>query len=68
LWQSQYMAQAGLRLAILLPQLPEYWDYRCVPPCSTLVILSLLVTFILSLGPCSKCTAFLGPPQCALPS
>jgi hypothetical protein len=27
------VAQAGLKLTILLPQPPEYWDYRCMPPC-----------------------------------
>jgi hypothetical protein len=26
-----YVAQARLELAILLPQLPKYWDYRSVP-------------------------------------
>jgi hypothetical protein len=27
---STHTAQAGLELAILLPQPPKYWDYRCV--------------------------------------
>jgi hypothetical protein len=30
--ESHYVAQAGLRLTILLPQSPEGWDYRCVLP------------------------------------
>jgi hypothetical protein len=29
---SHYIAQAGLELSILLPQPPECWDYRHVPP------------------------------------
>jgi hypothetical protein len=29
---SQYVAQTGLQLAILLPQPPECWDYRRAPP------------------------------------
>jgi hypothetical protein len=28
----RFVAQACLELTILLPQSPEYWDYRCVPP------------------------------------
>jgi hypothetical protein len=27
-----YVAQAGLKLSIFLPQPPECWDYRYVPP------------------------------------
>jgi hypothetical protein len=30
---THYVAQAGLKFVILLPQPPEYWDYRPVPPC-----------------------------------
>jgi hypothetical protein len=37
--ESHYVAQANLeftqaalQLPILLPQLPECWDYRCKPP------------------------------------
>jgi hypothetical protein len=26
-----YVSHGGLKLMILLPQLPEYWDYRYVP-------------------------------------
>jgi hypothetical protein len=26
-----YVAQAGLKLMILLPQSPRCWDYKCVP-------------------------------------
>jgi hypothetical protein len=29
---SPYVAQAGLKFMILLPQPPECWDYRCVAP------------------------------------
>jgi hypothetical protein len=29
---SAYVAQAGFKFVILLPQLPECWDYRYVPP------------------------------------
>jgi hypothetical protein len=29
---SHYVALAGLKLTILLPPPPEYWDYRCEPP------------------------------------
>jgi hypothetical protein len=29
---SLYVAQAGFELSILLPQLPECWDYRCALP------------------------------------
>jgi hypothetical protein len=25
--------QAGLKLSILLPQLPTCWGHTCVPPC-----------------------------------
>lgn len=28
-----YIARTALKLSVLLPQLPEYWPYRCVPPC-----------------------------------
>jgi hypothetical protein len=30
--RAHYIAQVGLKLAILLPQPPECWDYRCAPP------------------------------------
>jgi hypothetical protein len=30
--ESCYVTQAGLRLRILLPHPPEYWDYRSAPP------------------------------------
>jgi hypothetical protein len=30
--QSLHVAQAGLKLEILLLQAPECWDYRCAPP------------------------------------
>jgi hypothetical protein len=29
---SHCEAQTGLDLAILLPQPPKCWDYKCVPP------------------------------------
>jgi hypothetical protein len=29
--RSCFAVQAGLELAVLLPQLPKCWDYRCVP-------------------------------------
>jgi hypothetical protein len=29
---SCYVAQTSLKIRILLPQSPEYWDYRHVPP------------------------------------
>jgi hypothetical protein len=28
---SHCVAQTALEIKILLPQLPEYWDYRCEP-------------------------------------
>jgi hypothetical protein len=36
-WDSYSMWPwlAGFQLRILLPQLPEHWDYRYAPPCST---------------------------------
>ncbi|XP_073918530.1 CD99 antigen-like protein 2 isoform X4 [Castor canadensis] len=30
---SHYVAQAGLKLAVLLLPSPECWDYICAPPC-----------------------------------
>jgi hypothetical protein len=30
--ESQYVAQAGQELSILLAQPPEHWNYRCAPP------------------------------------
>jgi hypothetical protein len=30
---SCYATQVGLELEIFLPQLPECWDYKCVPLC-----------------------------------
>jgi hypothetical protein len=30
--ESCYVAQAGLKLEILLPQPPECWSYKCVLP------------------------------------
>jgi hypothetical protein len=29
---SPYVGQAGLKLLVLLPQPPQYWDYKCEPP------------------------------------
>jgi hypothetical protein len=29
---THYVAQTSLETAILLPQSPECWDYRCLPP------------------------------------
>lgn len=32
--KGSYVARAGLELSTLfLPQPPESWDHRCVPPC-----------------------------------
>lgn len=31
--ESPFVAQACLESVLLLPQNPEYWDYKCVPPC-----------------------------------
>jgi hypothetical protein len=43
-----YVAQDGLELEILLPWLPEYWDYKCTPPCliinGTFIMLSYTST------------------------
>jgi hypothetical protein len=33
-----YIAQVGLKLMILLPQPPEYWDYRSPPAGSPTII------------------------------
>jgi hypothetical protein len=30
---SLYVAQAGFILKIRLPQLPQFWDCKYVPPC-----------------------------------
>lgn len=30
---SPYVTQSGLKLPILLPQLPEYWEYSYAPSC-----------------------------------
>jgi hypothetical protein len=35
--KSCYATQAGLELEILLPQPPECWGYRGVPPCPAAV-------------------------------
>jgi hypothetical protein len=35
---SPYVAQAGLQLAVLLPQPPKFWDYRHVPPCLAMLL------------------------------
>jgi hypothetical protein len=35
---SHYVTQAGLRLKILLPQPPQCWDYKCVPPCPASIL------------------------------
>jgi hypothetical protein len=35
--ESHRVSQTGLELIIFLPQLPECWGYRCVPPHLTLV-------------------------------
>jgi hypothetical protein len=32
-----YIAQAGLKFAVLLPQPPKNWDYRCAPACPAFV-------------------------------
>jgi hypothetical protein len=31
--EFHYATQAGLELEILLSRPPQYWDYRCMPPC-----------------------------------
>jgi hypothetical protein len=33
--RSYFVAQAALKLTVVLPQPPECWVYRCVPPCPT---------------------------------
>jgi hypothetical protein len=30
---SHFVIQAGLELAILLPQPSKFWDYKCTPQC-----------------------------------
>lgn len=34
--ESQYIVHTGLEFAIPLPQLPEWWDFRCMAPYPTL--------------------------------
>jgi hypothetical protein len=41
---SHYVAQAGLKLVILLSQPPECWDYRCAPPRLLSVYIYILTT------------------------
>jgi hypothetical protein len=43
-----YIGQAGLELAILLPQFPNCWHYRPVPPHLLGVILDFSFSFTLS--------------------
>lgn len=40
-----YIDQAGLNLEIFLSQRLEYWDYRCVSPCT---LLTLCLWYIVS--------------------
>jgi hypothetical protein len=35
--QTHLVVWLGLKLMILLPQLPERWDYSCLPPCSAYI-------------------------------
>jgi hypothetical protein len=36
--ECHYVAQAGLKPMILLPPLPECWNYRCLPLCQALAL------------------------------
>jgi hypothetical protein len=44
--EASYVAQAGLKLAFFLPQLPEYWDYRFVTPYQAKTIGTLKISVI----------------------
>jgi hypothetical protein len=48
--RSGFVDQAGFKPMILLPQPPDCWDYRYMPPCLALyyqfsMTLNLLITF-----------------------
>jgi hypothetical protein len=53
--------EAGLKLAIHLPQPPECWDYRCAPPqlvyvtCGFLVFVCVCVCVVLGIKPRASC-------------
>jgi hypothetical protein len=54
-----FTALASLKLVILLPQLPECWDYRRAPPCP-----DLLSDFYLHTAPCPLCLPSLAYVTC----
>jgi hypothetical protein len=39
---SHNITQTDLHLELLLPQLPEYWDYRYTPPCLAIVMQKII--------------------------
>jgi hypothetical protein len=40
---SLYVAQTGLELEIPLPQSPECWDFRLVPPCPSNILFPMTI-------------------------
>jgi hypothetical protein len=53
------LPKAGLKLEILLFQLPKPWDYRCAPPLSAQIAALLLLTFLLAYNIIEKIMGFI---------
>lgn len=53
---SFYITQVDLEIVILLPLLPECWDYRCAPPCLTCDVCFLWKLLVFLEIICSQCS------------